>query len=236
INFIYFWILNWGFFLPIAFWSIWKNKLYKNFIILGSIIIFVLCNLFILQPYDWDNSKLFTWVYLIFSIPVTLFLVDLWKKNLLWKIVAIFLFISITASGGLDLIRLTHAEELSAQFLSAEEIELAEKFRNISKPTDIILTSDKHNHWVSTLTGRQILMGYSGWLWSYGIKYEDRRKEIVSMFSGSEESKHLLQKYDVSYAVIGPSERSDFSANETFFEENYKRVLKKGEYAVYSMK
>lgn len=232
-NFFYFWMLNWGFFLPIAVFSIWKKKLYKHFLILGAIIIFIICNLFILQPYDWDNSKLFTWVYLLFSIPVTLFLVDLWSKKIQWKIISIVLFIIIIASGALDLIRLTHAEELSAQFLSADEIYLAESFRKISNPADIVLTSDKHNHWVSTLTGRQILMGYNGWLWSYGINYEKRREEILKMFSGSSEAGDLLKHYNIRYVVIGPSERTDFNANEVFFKEKYELVLEKNDYAVY---
>ncbi len=55
------------------------------------------------------------------------------------------------------------------------------------------------------------------------------------MFSGVEEAKNLLQKYNVSYAVIGPSEKKDFSANDSFFEENYRKVLKKGEYSIYAI-
>ena len=109
----------------------------------------------------------------------------------------------------------------------------AESFRKISNPADIVLTSDKHNHWVSTLTGRQILMGYNGWLWSYGINYEKRREEILKMFSGSSEAENLLKQYNIRYVVVGPSERTDFNANESFFKKNHELVLEKNDYAVY---
>ncbi len=40
-------------------------------------------------------------------------------------------------------------------------------------------------------------MGYRGWLWTYGINYGPREKDISSMYSGGKNSKDLLKKYNI---------------------------------------
>ena len=41
------------------------------------------------------------------------------------------------------------------------------------------------------------------------------------MFQGGSNAKELLQKYKVSYVVIGAAEKKDFAANEIFYSQNY---------------
>lgn len=233
INFSYFWFINWGFFTPIAFASILFKKLYKNPIILSGVVIFIISNLILFQPYDWDNSKIFTWAYLFLSLPVAIFISDLAKKNIIGKILAIILFILVTFSGFLDIWHLTRTEHLTNVMWNTSDQKIAQEFVKISNPTDRVLTADKHNHWVSSLAGRQILLGYKGWMWTYGINYDAIDHDMVTMFSGNEQSKELLNKYNIRFVVIGPAELGDYHANEKFFKDNYSIVLQNEEYRVY---
>lgn len=113
---------------------------------------------------------------------------------------------------------------------------LSKKFREISKATDRVLTSDSHTHWVSTLAGRQILLGYKGWIWTYGINYGGTNDDIMKMFAGGSQTDELLKKYKISYVVVGPGELHDYHANENYFKSKYKIVLSDKDYRVYDVR
>ena len=112
---------------------------------------------------------------------------------------------------------------------------MASSLQKILKPEETVLTDDDHLNWVSSLAGGQILMGFRGWLWSYGIDYSEREKEIRLMYSGKSEAKDLFTKYHVRYAILSPSARSNFGANELLFLLNYKMVMKDHNTRVYDV-
>lgn len=234
-NFFYFWLLNLGAFLPIAAFAIWKFKYYKNYVVVAAVFIFLLGNLILFQPYAFDNTKLFIYSYLIFCIPVTTLLARLWQKGLYFKILSISLFLLLSFSGLLDLIHITRNDKLSSLLWTNEDLQIASRFRQISQPLDRVLVSDQHNHWVSTLTGRQILLGYRGWMWTYGIDYNKREKDLKIMFEGKSDAKNLFKEYNIKYAVLGPSEIYNFGANNQFFSDNFPSVLKNETYTVYQI-
>ena len=236
VNFIYFWFLNWGLFLPLAICGYFKKKDFKNEFFITGIILFILGNLFLFQPFDWDNSKIFIWVYLFWTIPVVEAINYLWKKKRsLIKFIAIMLIIVISLSGSIDIYRLTKVNKLKLLMFPNDDIKLAQEFRKISNPNSIVLTSDKHNHFIPTLTGRQILLGYRGWIWTYGIDYKTVEKDILTMYHGGKSAQALFKKYNISYVVIGLSEKYDFKANEQFFLDNYPVTLKSNEYKVFKI-
>jgi uncharacterized membrane protein len=118
---------------------------------------------------------------------------------------------------------------------SAEELGLAEWVKANTSPNSIFLTSDSHTHPVSSLTGRQIVMGYRGWLWSYGINYSVREKQVSDIFLGRPDTAAILNSLHVNYVVIGPSERSDMHANQGYFLTNYSRVYTSPNYYVFQI-
>jgi hypothetical protein len=235
-NFCYFWWLNWGVFLPFSLYATWRTKYYKHAVIIGGLVIFLLCNLLLFQPYDWDNSKILSWSYLVLCIPAAAYLAKLWQKNIATQSIAVCLFIVMTASGFLDLWRLTRTEKHANIMWSMADIELAKKFREISAPTDRVLTADRHNHWVTTQAGRQILLGYKGWMWTYGIDCGKTDRDMRIMFSGTTGAEQLLRKYAIAYVVIGFPERHDYRANENYFKSLYKKVLENKEYRIYDVR
>ena len=79
-------------------------------------------------------------------------------------------------------------------------------------------------------------MGYRGWLWTYGIDYGSREKDVRTMFYGGKDTKNLLKQYRVDYVVIGPSEKSNYSANETFFAKNYPLFYQQDQTKIYQIK
>ncbi|MEM2276813.1 MAG: hypothetical protein QXU43_07030, partial [Thermoproteota archaeon] len=83
----------------------------------------------------------------------------------------------------------------------------------------IFLTSTEFNHPVVTLAGRQIVLGYEGWLWSHGIdenQIQKVKQDVVKMFNGSYA---LIKKYDVDFISVTGYE-NQFTINIEFFNES----------------
>ena len=112
---------------------------------------------------------------------------------------------------------------------------MASNLQKILKPEETVLTDDDHLNWVSCLAGGQILMGYRGWLWSYGIDYSEREKEIRLMYSGKPGAEALFSKYHVHYVVLSPSARSNFGANDLLYVLKYKMVMSDNDTRVYDV-
>jgi hypothetical protein len=235
-NYLFFVLLNWGLFIPLALLAIFKTKDFKKPLVVSGLIIFIACNLFIFQPWEWDNTKLITWSYLLLIIPVIRLLADFWKKeDGAFKPSVVLIFILLTASGFIDLYRLTKTEQTSATIWSNSDIAIAEQFKNISEPTDRVLSGDKHNYWINSLAGRQMVLGFRGWVWSQGLEYRTLESDVYKMFSGTAESLNLLQKYKIRFVVISPQEIVSFGAKEDFFSSRFPLVLQNQEYRVYQV-
>lgn len=235
-NWLLFWLINWGFFLPVAAWSTWKTGYYKQPLVIAGWSVFIIANLFLFQPYDWDNSKLLLWSYALLAIPIARYGAELWRQHLAAKLFVTFMLFILMASGTLDLLRITHTDKLKIPFWSNQDLALAARFRSLSQPTDRVLAADNHDHWLATQTGRQILLGFRGWMWTYGIDYGPTEADMIAMFSGSDQAANLLKQYEVAYVVIGPVERASWKANDNYFRDRYPAVLSDGNYRIYQIK
>ena len=235
IPFWWFWIKNWGLLLPLFIFSMLKLDYPKKLqqFISAFVILFFLGNLFIFQPSSWDNAKLFLWIYLIFAFPVAELLSKIWQKHWIGKLAASLLFLILIASGSLDLIRVLNTSKESFVMISKQEIELADFLRTHSSYFDIVLTSDNHLHWVPVMSGRQIVMGYRGWLWSHGFDYKQKEEDIREIFQGGPRVHELLEKYQISFVVTDDKTRTDFNSNDAFFSKNFELFMTSPKYNVY---
>jgi hypothetical protein len=234
-----FWLKNWGFMTPLAlvgFGYLIIRKQHRDLMIYGGFLLaFVAANIIKFQPSTWDNSKVFLWVYLGFSFMAAKILSVIWKRVLGGKVLAVVLFVVLGFSGFLDLARVMDTKKNSFVMISKAEIELAGKLREISEYDDLVLTSDYHLHWVPVMSGRRILMGYRGWLWSYGINYSQREREIFEMYSGLEDGERLLRDYGVDFVVFDDKVVKEFEADEAGFSQKYELVISAPGYRVYRL-
>jgi hypothetical protein len=223
-SFWWFWLKSWGMWpLLVAFgWRLLSHA--QKLLMLPLVLVFGLANLFCFQPNDWDNTKLLTWVYLFFSGVAGLGVVRLLRtQNRLWQLAGGMSVLLMTLSGIVDAAKLLRPQTDPVLYMfSNENLAIAQLIRERTDPESVFLTSDHHLSLIPTLTGRQIVMGFSGWLWTYGIDSSGRSDEVRSMYRGDDEAQTLLNQYAVSYVVfdplvIGPS----FEANEAYFSTRY---------------
>jgi hypothetical protein len=229
--------LNWGVFLPIALVAIVRFGYYRDPLVIGGVLLFVACFLFRFQPHAWDNTKLLTWAHLLLCIPVTRYLGHLWsKRRAVSRCLAVILFLFATAAGFLEVWRLTRTPEPGFRMWSTEEMALAEAFRSVSDPLSLVLCSDHHHHWVTALSGRPVLLGYRGWLASYGIDYSEVERDVNAMLQGGPRAAKLMERYGVEFAAIGRSELQDFGAAEGYFRQHHELILERADYAVFAIR
>jgi hypothetical protein len=228
--------LNWGVFLPLAAVSIVRFRYYRDPLVIGAVLLFVACFLFRFQPHAWDNTKLLTWAHLLLCVPVARYLQHLWaRRRAVPRCLAVALFLFVTASGFLEVWRLTRTPEIAVRMWSTEEIALANAFRSVTEPDSLVLCSDHHHHWVPSLSGRPILLGYRGWLASYGIDYSTAERDVRTMLQGGAAAEDLMESYGVSFVAIGRSELQDYGAAEDYFRQRHELILEEAGYAVFAI-
>jgi hypothetical protein len=203
--------------------------------LIPSAILFLIANIWILQPWAWDNTKYFVWSSVGFSGVVGWLFVQWWDRiktlrhrwlrPLPATLVGLLLWLCIW-SGVLDAYRIQRVELHHYQMYSAEDLELTEWVKHNTDPNSVWLTGNNHNHWLFNLTGRQTLMAYPGWLWTHGYQYRELETEVAQAYRGGDASQEIIKKYSVTYAVIGPSERHELRAHEQSFLQQYPVVFK----------
>ncbi|MEP7270851.1 MAG: hypothetical protein ABI882_05075 [Acidobacteriota bacterium] len=192
---------------------------------------FILPNLVLLAPWPWDNIKVLICWSLVSAPFIALVLADGFRRSILWRLASGLLLIILTLSGVLDVIRALSPVEKVTLF-GAAEVEVAEMLRSRTEPGAIIAHAPIHNSSLC-LAGRQSLMGYPGHLWTHGIDYSERERDLQRIFRGGVGASELITRYGIDYLLIGPIERRQFSPDEKAIGEKYPLVFEHSEYRVY---
>ncbi len=225
--------LNFGLFLltlliALFFQTARTRRFYAPFLLC-----FIVPNVVLLAPWPWDNIKVLLYWYLLSCPLVAALIARLFQsRKMLWP-VAILLLLALTLSGALDVVRgLSPIEKL--QLFDAEQLQVAELIKQRIPPHALMLSAPIHNS-VLALTGRQPLMGYPGHLWSHGIQFETRERDVKTMYQGGAEAERLFKQYGIDYVVVGPIEYGEFNADDGYFAEKYNAVIDEAGYRVYQI-
>jgi len=227
-NWIWFWFKNIGLMLiliPLFWLQSYRHNRRLFWLYLPFLLIFIACNIWIFQPWENDNTKLLRFWYLASTILVAWGLARWAKSGVLQKIAAAIVLVAVTLSGAIDAASWLNFAKNKLLLWSQTDIQLAGEIKQLTPKTAVFLTNDNHNHWVVDLAGRKIILGFRGWLWSWGIDYSAREADVRLMFQGDSHTSNLLAKYGVDYVIIGPGEKSNFQANEAYYQSHYPLLL-----------
>jgi hypothetical protein len=206
----HFWWVNFGLLVPLmpilGYWLYRRQA--KPALLLGAVglVLFLVSNVLILQPNPFDNIKLLVFWYLFLSI-----LLGWWLSSYRF---AWLLAVPLCASGFLTLV---YDGARSDLLVSTQGVAWAAQVATVVPQSSTILTSQQHNNPVSMLSGRPIVMGYPGWLWTYGIDYDQTLSNVEAIYAGAPNAKELLAKYGVGYVEIGPNELAQLTVNRAYF-------------------
>ena len=159
---------------------------------LGALIIFAACNLVVFQTWNWDNTKLLVYWYLVIALLIGALATHWWRR--VWpRIAAIVLVAPVLLTGTLVVLRLLPwtppADSMTGPYTIAntQEVQLASTLDKTTPKGAVFLTFGRPNDPVLAVAGRIGVMGYGGWLWSYGIDIGTRYADVQTMYTGCAE-------------------------------------------------
>jgi hypothetical protein len=235
-DFLWFWIRNTSVFIPLLVFA----HLVRSWIPTGFVkwfsplwLWFIVPNVIVLQPWDWDNTKFFIFWALFGSILVGGVLARMFRRGPGAVIVASMLLVLLVLSGVLDLARASDYSVSAFQFTDSRGLQVAEWVRANTSPNALFVVADEHNSPIPTLAGRRILIGYPGWLWTYGLPdYVQKSADDKRILDGDPSTPDLVRQYGVDYVMIGPQELTR-GASRAYWDLHGSLVYDNSEYAVY---
>lgn len=240
----------WAFFPDVvAFW-LWNTSLLIPVLIAGQALYrffpsaypkwfapmwlwFVVPNLLVLQPWVWDNTKFFIFWLLLGSILAGGVLALMFRAGARTSIVAAVVLFLLCFSGFLDLTRASDYGVSTNLFTDAGGLQVADWARSNTSPTAVFAVANEHNNPIPTLAGRREVVGYPGWLWTYGLAdYQQKSDDVVKILEGDPSAPELVRRYGVDYVMIGPQEIA-IGASPTYWDAHGVKVYDSGGYAIY---
>jgi hypothetical protein len=235
-DFAWFWIKNTSVFIPLLvgahFVRNWVPTGFESWFA-PMWLWFLIPNIILLQPWDWDNTKFFVFWALLGSILVGGVLARMFQRGPGSAIVAAVLLVVLGLSGALDLARASDFSVSAVQFTDAGGLQVADWVRDHTSPEALFVAADEHNSPIPTLAGRRVLIGYPGWLWTYGLPdYVQKGQDDKRILDGDATAGDLVGKYGIDYVMIGPQELPR-GASRAYWDAHGTLVFDNGEYAVY---
>lgn len=211
--YIWFYIKNFGivalFIIPAFLYEKGDNR--KLFI--SAIILFVLAEFILFQPNEYDNNKLFFVSFMIFLIMCSDWLICVFDK--LKKVpgrlfLACLIIILGTLSGVLTIIREIKSGGEYETF-SSDMIKIGDYIRDNTPVDAIFLTSTTHINPVVSLSGRNIYVGSSLYVFFHGFGdiYNQRNMDVEYVYQSSyDELVHFCKQNNITYVYLGSYEKS----------------------------
>ncbi len=194
-------------------------------------LILIITQLYSFQPVPYDNLKLILYVYLMAMLFAGAAMSHLVQRSWAAALLVAPLVLTIITPGTLTIIR---DFQLHYQFASRYDIELANWVRTNTAPDTIFLTTDRPNQPIATLTGRPIVMGYRGWLYTYNLDYRDREAALLAAING-QANQPIVKKFGARYLAVAQFEWAEWVPNYELLDQTYPVAYRNTMWTVYQL-
>ena len=235
--YVWFYLKNLGIPAILAFFGLIFADRKKFFMASPALLIWATAEFFIFQPNYYDNNKLLYVGYALLCLSGADFLYKLGEmlvdsqagKAVLAAVILFF----ISFSGILTMGREYVSEY---ELYSKSQVELC-RYIEKSTPTDcVILTNNRHNNAVASLTGRSIVCGANSFLYFHGFDTASRQSDVAKMYADPVGSKDLFETYRVRYVLVSEFERSSYNVNEEALQERFPVAYRNESAVLYEVK
>ncbi|MEI8294128.1 MAG: hypothetical protein WCG66_09090 [bacterium] len=194
-----FWVVNFGISLPLLIWLVWKGIVRGNIesraFCTASIGVFILCFLVAFAPWEWDNTKLLIWAWLV-AAPF------LWTRILepLKPIARASLCVALFFSGAVSLMAGLdgrHGYELAKK---SELAATAQALRDVPAGSRIAVEPRFNNPVI--LLGYPVVCGYEGHLWSHGLPYREPLAKLQSVLRQDAGWRNVASKLGAGWVYL----------------------------------
>jgi hypothetical protein len=226
--FFRFWFFNFGILVPLVLtlagilgfrvWQEgfqWKRKQPEEIaFVFGAATIFIFTFFIKTAPWGWDNLKIMIWAYFIVLPYLWRDLIVQWEKPIRWAVCfALFASGFISLFGGLAAGKggFGFANRGEVDAVSAATRPLPIEARFAAWPT--------YNHPL-LLSGRKVVMGYPGHLWTQGFDDYGKTNEMLNkLMQGAPSWRDLARDLQVRYIFWGREEKANYPASSRPWEK-----------------
>ena len=219
-----FWVQNFGGFpfLVIALlgWLWWRRKRSETLalaaVAIPSLLLFRLACFVMFGAWDWDNTKMLLWGYLILLPALWAMLRECVPGMRVAACIALFFSGAVSLLGGLDASH-NDAEHAGTTVANRAELDrLAVPLRQIPV-TATFACLPTYNHPL-LLLGRKVVAGYEGHLRSHGIDYTARFAALESLLRGEPGWQIRARQLGVDYLFWGAREQEKYGGTTPWKE------------------
>lgn len=215
--------LNFGLFLPLALWALvraLREKSEHRWTVAPGLAFFVALFFVMLAPWDWDNTKVMLWCYLL-MLPGMEALV-LARLHLPVRVAAL---VALLFSGAVSVLAASVAPQGRNEVLDIAEAEgVCRALAGISV-RERVATVPTFNHPVA-LCGHPLVAGYAGHLWSHGIDARQTQSDLAALMKGEPDWRARARRVQARLLFWGLRETQEYGesarpweATETLVEE-----------------
>jgi hypothetical protein len=225
----WFWLNNFGLFIPACLallgYLLFPAKPLDNdtrnkirLLFFPSAAVFVMCSVIKFAPWEWDNTKLFFWAYLVMMFCLWEAFFAKWHP-LLRAPVMIGLFFSgfISLVGGI-----CANPEGYGIGRASEWQQVADATRSFP-PSTVFATFPTYNHPV-LVNGHRVVLGFPGHLWSHGLNYRPIEVKFTALMNSEEGWQNIAKELGADYLFWGPLEETNYPASEKGWEQTCRLV------------
>ena len=232
--YFWFWVKNAGlpFILAVCACLCARKRGYLD-IVLGMTAIYVVAELILFQPNEYDNNKLF-YIWFMFAMILAADYGSMLMQRLAGLpgralLCGLFLGASVL-SGALSLGR----EAVSGyQLFSANAVAAGGWIRENTDRDDVFLTGQQHINPVCSLAGRQIVCGSDLYVFFHGLDYGKQSEDCKRFYENPRENADVLADYDVRYIYVSDYERAEFDVDLDALDEAYALVYENDDVRIY---
>lgn len=221
----WFWLKNWGVVLLAIIPAFMNANRDTKKLIISAFVVFVVADLVLFQPLEYDNNKLFFVAYMIAIAAVADFLVYAYEqmKNIKGRqVIAVITAVGLFLSGILTIGR-EFKSGAQYQTFSNSDLEFAEFVKDNTDPHAVFATHTDHLNVISCLSGRTIFVGAQMFIWTHGYNDEYVRRSAIlkSLYeSGSiDELKRIAKENNIKYILYSGREREKYTIEQSVFNQ-----------------
>jgi len=205
---------NFTLFLPLALWAgvraLRLPAREARLTIFPGLLLFAALFFVMLAPWDWDNTKMMIWCYLLVlpAVGEAVWSLAPWLRAIV--LLAAFLPGALAVADSL-------APRHHYQVYDVQETEAVCAVLSRLSVGGRVATAQSFSHPVA-LCGHPVVAGYGGHLWSHGIRSHDVEERLRSLMLGEPGWEETARSLEAHYLFWGYREEEDFTGSSRPWE------------------
>lgn len=180
------------------------------------------------QPNDYDNNKLLYVGFLFLCCGAADALCALLERlrsqrARAWSGAAALVILSSPA-----LLTMGREAVASYELFGEGALSLCGYIEENLEPSAVVLTDQRHNNEVASLSGRSVVCGSPSYLYYHGLPYTASEEACRKMYEDPQGNRELFARFGVDYILVSDFEQSSFAVDTDALDQMFPRVFDDG--------